>query len=585
MAKFRPLPILGLLPLLFHFCLADNPCPGEPADSTGPCSRSTFDDVLRDTGAFIVSVNKVPRGKCFGQDPAVDLAPAAEPSRDPKVPLKNAADHLLVDSCAVIAGNAGYRFGLILPDPTVWTGSLLAVGNPSYVGGINWGDMGHGVNQGLATLSTDTGHNSSGDFTWGKNNPTALEDWGFQAMNGSVVFGKRLTEAYYSAAANAPKQLAHSYYAGCSTGGRQGLMAIQRTPNLFSGVLVGAPAWDQTHLVPWTYKVGIDNYDVTTNSVIIDPNNVQWITNYIKIRDWCDARDGVNDTVISRPDLCNFAAFAPENLQCGGSQADPTSCYSPAQIAVLTKVFSDTLSDNTTFVYQATEIGSEVGLFSGFLSVMNNLYDAGLLLGYAWAQNFVDLTPDISENGVKQILEKALANDPGKATANNVDLTAFKASGGKLIMYQGLADGIIPPRSTTNYWLAMQSKTSQASDFARYFQVPGMYHCWQSDTDASGAKSFSPWMMGGAGQAVLAAEYYPSLYSSLFGKKETDALAALISWVENNDDPVLVATAPNGDAGWRTRPLCPFPQNATLKTGVSPTSPDMDSDKNWECKP
>ena len=127
------------------------------------------------------------------------------------------------------------------------------MGQGGWAGGINWYEMGQGVkytniggttNARMAALSTDTGHSSGpGDIeTWGI---TVREknDWGWQAMAGSVQMGQTLIKEYYAMA------ISKSYYAGCSTGGRQGLRQIQFNQSSFHGLLIGAPAWQTTHLV------------------------------------------------------------------------------------------------------------------------------------------------------------------------------------------------------------------------------------------------------------------------------------------------------------------------------------------------
>ncbi len=99
--------------------------------------------------------------------------------------------------------------------------------------------MGRMAHYGFATMSTDTGHNSSADdASWGLNAPETIIDWGHRAMHGSVTLAKMIVTAYYGGAAAGIK---FSYYASCSTGGRQGLREIQLHPDSFDGIAVGAP--------------------------------------------------------------------------------------------------------------------------------------------------------------------------------------------------------------------------------------------------------------------------------------------------------------------------------------------------------
>lgn len=153
----------------------------------------------------------------------------------------------LPNLCAVTvkftSDTSNYRFGMFLP--RVWNGKMLTVGGASFAGGINWQEMGQGPRyHGMAGVSTDTGHNSGlNDLSWGVGNKEALYDWGYRAMHGSVSTAKVLVKTFYG------KDVNGSYYSGCSTGGRQGLKEIQYSPTSFDGALIGAPAWQTTHIV------------------------------------------------------------------------------------------------------------------------------------------------------------------------------------------------------------------------------------------------------------------------------------------------------------------------------------------------
>lgn len=139
------------------------------------------------------------------------------------------------------SGNSSYNFGLFLPDST-WNERFLTTGNGGYGGGINWPDMGIFSHYGFATMSTDTGHNASGldGGSWGLDAPEALIDWGHRAMHGSVELSKTIVTAYYSS-----EGIQYSYYASCSTGGRQGLREVQLYPDDFDGISVGAPGMSE----------------------------------------------------------------------------------------------------------------------------------------------------------------------------------------------------------------------------------------------------------------------------------------------------------------------------------------------------
>jgi feruloyl esterase len=64
--------------------------------------------------------------------------------------------------------------------------------------------------------------------------------------------------------------------------------------------------------------------------------------------------------------------------------------------------------------------------------------------------------------------------------ANDPDLRAFAAHGGKLIMYHGWADQAIPPWSTLDYYAAAERAAGgylRSQSFSRLYLIPGAYHC------------------------------------------------------------------------------------------------------------
>lgn len=153
----------------------------------------------------------------------------------------------LPQSCAVLVNvttpvGSSYTFGLFLPEAKEWNKRTLTVGNSGFVGGVNWLAMGDGLKYGFASVSTDTGHNSTGiDMAWALNRPESKTDWAYRALHGSVVLAKKIVNSYYD------EQIRYNYYSGCSTGGRQGIKSAQDFPEDFDGVLAGAPAWWSTH--------------------------------------------------------------------------------------------------------------------------------------------------------------------------------------------------------------------------------------------------------------------------------------------------------------------------------------------------
>ncbi|CAK7235993.1 hypothetical protein SCUCBS95973_009455 [Sporothrix curviconia] len=469
---------------------------------------------------------------------------------------------------AVNNGSSNYRFGLFLPSASQWNGRLLTIGSYSFAGGINWPDMGIGPHYGFATLSSDNGHNASqATLDWNPTTPEKLADWGYSA---------------------------------CSSGGRQGLKELQVSPESFDGVLVGAPAWDTDRLMPWITRIGAE-----------PPGSAR-----------CDHLDGHNDSIISRPDLCELDWAA---IDCDVA-ASGAACLLTAQIATTKFMYADAYTAQGEFIHSGYELGSEAQLY--VYLAFNDEADFDTLYERYWLYN------DTAWNWTMysdQTFYDSLRINPGNATADHYDISAFRDRGGKVLLYQGLADGVIMPRMTTYYYnqtmAAMNLSLSQSpgskhkyyksvvhprprggsddyerrhhkgggrehphdsnreesstiQDFFRYFQVPGMHHCFTSPA-AVGA----PWMFAGAGQAAL-------LYKDFhFGQgwgvpyqapnASHDALLSLMAWVENATAPSsIVATIWNANGSIRrTRPLCVYPQEA-FYTGTG----DLNLAENWHCQ-
>lgn len=555
-------------------CFAENWCPGRSPSSTSRCSNSTLAKALPQ-GSFIETSREINNGECFGEDTYSNIfygilsdTNVCRNSQDSG--QCNYAVHL-PSSCAVIVNMGTYRFGLIMP--TNWSGSLLTVGSYSYGGGINWKDMWTGPKYyTVATLSTDTGHNSTQpDMSWARGNETAQKDWGYRAIDGSTKAGKALLTAYYG-----QNSLKHAYYSGCSTGGRQGLKQLEFDQSLFDGLLIGAPAWNQTHMLPWITRLATINPAGQASSIFNRLSDGTVIPS--RVREACDTLDGVRDSIVSRPDLCNITNVARNNLTCGVPGAPSTGCLSPAQADTLIELYKNYTFFSSTGRYLGftpPEPGSEAD-YRVYLDPGSTIAPDGF--DWQWAVNFLGYPRGY--NFSDALVSDAAKADPGSATARprNTDWNAFNKRGGKLIIYQGLADGLIPAKSTTQYYEQMRIAAPGAADsFSRYYQVPGMHHCWTSDND--GAKYFAPWMFGGMGQ-----QSYASIAQteSVLGKADADMLTALMNWVEGKGAPSAIkATTWNGATTtvYRQRPVCSYPQRAELIN-----SNNIDSFNSWVCR-
>ena len=230
--------------------------------------------------------------------------------------------------------------------PTEWNGKFQAVGNGSWGGTINYAAMSEALKNGYATSSTDTGHTSaSAAFALG--HPEKLIDYAYRSEHEMAVKAKAIIEAFYG---TAPKL---SYFDGCSTGGRQALMAAQRFPADFDGIIAGAAANPKTHVDAW--RISMAQTMFTENANAIPSSKFPMI--HAAALDTCDALDGLQDRLIDDPTRCRFD---PKTIECRGS--DASSCLTPAQVSVA-RVLMSPLRDRRTGaeIFPGFATGSELG--------------------------------------------------------------------------------------------------------------------------------------------------------------------------------------------------------------------------------
>ncbi|KAK8088083.1 feruloyl esterase B-2 [Apiospora hydei] len=489
-----------------------------------------------------------------------------------------------------------------LPQPDAWNARLLTVGNGGFAGSINYADVAWGLRKGFATTSTDTGHDTGHDpsspgASWMLHYPERTIDWAHRALHLSVVAAKQVVAAYYrddnhttQAAAESESPSHYSYYAGCSTGGRQGLAALQRYPADFDGVLVGSAIPWQTHTSAWQTYAALLQYPASRSSFI--PAGLWASLVAPAVLEQCDvALDGVADGIIMDPSRC---AFRPEILLCGktGGKTNTTvntDCLTRDQVLNLKRLYRPWLTSDGQLINPGISPGGE----SGFASLMNS---AEPLFGPEFYRNAVynDSSWDWRTLSAADVAFADAVN-PGGANAYDPDLRPFEARGGKVLHYHGYADPLIPSLNAAawydevNYFY--ESVVGRAGDvdrFYRLFMVPGMGHC----SGGAGA-----WALDGAGQGGFPLSANDSSHSLLY---------SLVDWVESAagaatnissavNDPLkhprrTTGNAPESIIGTKfvndtpslgvsfTRPICRWPQTAVYN-GVG----NVDDAASWSC--
>src|SRR5262245_30882924 len=243
-----------------------------------------------------------------------------------------------VDGHVASPGNeVNFRLGL----PTTWNGKYYFVGVGGLGGSI--GNLDAGLRRGYASASTDTGHVSS-DPTWGSNRAKEI-DYGHRGTHVTAVAGKELTAAWFG---RSPE---HAYFNGCSNGGRQALMEVQRYPTDFDGIIAGDPATGTPMQVG---RALIFQHMLLHPESYLPAAKVEVLAAATLAE--CDAKDGLKDGLISDPRVCSFK---PETLKC--ANGDAPDCLTAAQVETVRKLYSPVKTPDGKVYTQGFPVGHEGG--------------------------------------------------------------------------------------------------------------------------------------------------------------------------------------------------------------------------------
>jgi hypothetical protein len=502
-------------------------------------------------------------GACTGpegptdQEPSETAAPSPEAETSPCEEFINvfekegvtitsattvAATDTVPEHCEIIGKIDTDSIGFAVELPTDWNGRFYMVGNGVYAGNIEYAAMEIGLSMGYATASTDTGHDTSADpmgmldASFAYNNPEGEIDYCYRAIHETAVTAKEIIEAYYG------EPPSYSYFVGCSTGGRQGLMEAQRFPTDFDGIVVGAPVLDFSGTMLW----GIWNAEALLGDGNIPVESLPILADAVYEK--CDGIDGLVDGLINDPRECTFDPATDL----------PPGSFTPAQVEALEKIYSDVKNSEGELLYPGTPLGAEVfaagmmGPASGWAMWIIGIGGPSLqlLIGDSFMKYMafeVDPGPDYDWTTF------SFDTDPQKMAyissildATDPDLSEFKAHGGKIIHYHGWADTALNPLMSVNYYESVLNfmGAEETMDFYRLYMVPGMFHCG-----------------GGAGCDIV------------------DWFTALVSWVEDGIAPEgLIGSHIEGGEVVRTRPLYPYP-GVAVYTG----SGSIDDAANFTC--
>jgi feruloyl esterase len=400
-----------------------------------------------------------------------------------------------------------------------WNGKLLVVGNGGFAGSIQgYGDMQVALRLGYATAATDTGHNTAdgpnGMFALG--HPEKIVDFAYRALHETTVESKRLIRTFYN---RTPQ---YSYYKGCSTGGRQGIMAATRFPDDYDGIIAGALANRHIHMhtAGSARQIELARHP----DMAISPEKAQMVSDAVMNK--CDL---LHEGFLNNPQQCTFDF---SKFLCKGAESN--ECLTQPQIKAVEMFYGGVKNGKGEVIFAGQVLGNPLTPQRSSQTV--NVSDTVRI----WAFQNADYdwrTFDIDRD--MPVIDQKI----GFVDATDPDLKKFKAHGGKLLLYAGWGDTGITPKNTVEYYESVVNKMGKAetNDFTRLFMVPGMGHC-----------------RGGNGPDTF------------------DTIGTLETWREKGATPAAIA-ATNKTSGL-SRPLCPYPQYAKYKG-----SGDLQDAASWAC--
>ena len=454
-----------------------------------------------------------------------------------------------------------YAIGFEMRLPNAWNGRFFYQANGGIdgsvvtaTGAVNGGaGLTNALNMGFAVISSDAGHVGSQGPTFGLD-PQARLDYGYQAAATLTPMAKSVINSAYG------KGPDRSYFGGCSNGGRHTFIAAARMPEQYDGYLAGAPGY-RLPLAAIANIFGAQRYaSVATNPADISTGFTaaerSVVANAVLAK--CDALDGSTDGIVQDTSACQKAFSLTRDVPTCSGARDGT-CLSAEQKVAIAPIFSGAVDSTgkpfySSFPYDSGLATAGVAFWEFTAPVALDSGAVAMIWGVPPADPATFNGPNYALTGsIDDMLAKVAATNTIYTEAalsfmlppNATDLAKLKNRGAKMLVYHGVSDTIFSSDDTTTWYDGVaKNNAGDASNFARYFRVPGMNHC-------------------AGGPAT----------------DQFDMLTPLVNWVEKGQAPDSVVASARGvgnaaganadvPAAWsasRTRPLCPYPKVAKYK--------------------
>ena len=468
------------------------------------------------------------------------------------------------------------KFEVWLP-PTAaeWTGRMKVNGTGGYAGATPYGNLARDIGDGFVTAGSNMGHDGGENASWTLGHPEKVKDWGLRAHYFVATAAKTLSLAFYD------KPVSHSYFEGCSNGGRQAMMMAQNYPDLFDGIVSGAPSQWYPDLLMWLLWTGKTLTPTAGGPPSISTAKRAAITQHAL--EACDANDGLVDGQITNPRACTF------DIDSLGPSGDGT--LTADEVTIAKRMYGGTHRnwDDLTSEqrYTGAKYGSEADwspLFAdngGYGPFIGHYVYSLLSPPYDWRR---DINWDDVYDHAKALLSPVTA-------APSPDIRRFTSRGGKLIQMAGWNDSVVPPDGSVDYffaltqWEKLQNLPSgevdkqiakltpqvvaatanafgrQVQQYHRLFMLPATGHC---------GGSTGPNSIGGGMPEP------PKAYRDA----DHHVVSAVIKWVEQGVAPDKIIATKFDAAGnvTRSRPVCAYPAEAVYNG-----SGDINDAANFYC--
>jgi Tannase and feruloyl esterase len=484
------------------------------------------------------------------------LIPGASPARPCESLRALALPHTVIDQAMIVPDTAtvpswcrvtaivsypetGERFTIWIGLPIQgWNGRFQGAGGGGFVVGVSPEGIEQGVATGFATGATDggvprsasemanmmNGTTAGGSFglnAQGRLNWTRLQDFAYRGIHQMTVTGKAITKAFYG---QDPRR---AYFNGSSTGGRQGLMEVQRFPADYDGVLSDSPAinWAKFTIAQMWGELVMKYANHFVPSCKFAAAKAAAVAA-------CDPLDGVTDGVIDDPTQCTYD---PKELI--GKSAGQCTTFTKDDADIIRQIWEGPRRRNGAFLWYGLPRGAD-------FTTLNETTDTPpsgkpMIITYDWWRYFLTQNPQfdwttVNRDSYEAFFDQSVEEFNAVIGTDNPDLSGFRQRGGKVILVHGWADSGIYPQGTVDYYQRVQKQMGgpePTSDFIRLFMAPGVEH-------------------SGGGN----------------GPQPTGQLDALVKWVEQGTPPETLPAISRDSSGHvtRSRPLCPFPSKAVF---------------------